>query len=635
MTKTIFASGNFEGDGTRLDVVLEQTRGASDAAAKRGNVIALVFLGNVAPDVHLPSADGKGEDSMQKIVGMARLGAQLSPETFVPPSEVVLLAGQRELAWLRLVNTDPATREITRGEDPNAAAVLARPAPACAGRACGDYNDSVAIMPQSSKPHVVSILMFLKLVALASHTMKAPGLVHGFAASLRRCGGDAASNESLRQFLANFSGSIQDGVDALLHGDELTPEGLGVLPAVRDLLASVLGYAETTAATYLRKSALVRCVKSGVAPTASKGLWLFASGVSGERLAELAPDHTPGSEAWEDAVNSGFSAFVRKFTTGVVDATMYSKYLSLGEGSCRGAPLECLSALGPVRTASGVVSQEATPFATLGRRKIADGEGPAGVVGLAAKWASVNTEAFTPSTFWAVASWCRGTQRDLLGAPAKTDRAQKLGEQLYEVGVTFASLLVTKLPEGGTLGTRGMDALDGLVGPVVGGEAGRAMRVLSFTSASFGTAFVVLLPDGFVKAALASEDVDLSRVSSGGGPVLFTSGFLALPDASEVPLVLPGLSSAELEGLRRKLGARVWALPPKRLGTKMATFAPEDHGAIAEMRTGQPLGEGFRVLRCDQCESDPLAGLRVGLRKLPGISRVTIYATRKQDTVQI
>ena len=74
-TKTVIVSGNFEGDCTRLEVVMAQSKRVADLAAARGNRVCYAILGNVVPDVHPPDADG--ESSFSRVCNMATHGITL------------------------------------------------------------------------------------------------------------------------------------------------------------------------------------------------------------------------------------------------------------------------------------------------------------------------------------------------------------------------------------------------------------------------------------------------------------------------------------------------------------------------------------------------------------------------------
>ena len=441
---------------------MRQSREIALKAAGHGNVVSYAFLGNATPDVHAADSDNAGEGSMKRIVQYARQGISLSQEIYISPDDVVLVAGQRELAWLRLVNTDADSREITRFDSAKAEEVLFRPTPFHDWEGISEmpgwvaHNESLKLMPESPTPNMLAVLMMLKLISMAQLTMHAPGIVIAFARRLQKQqAGDAVSYISLEDFLASFGGHMDEGLSKLVTGNELTPEGLGLMPAAKQVVDAILHHAETVVGTYLRKSELVHCVHNGAGAEADGKLWLTATGTDDGKLVGRLPHavnrttlHTEFRKAgkdrktWCKEYNHQFRRFVTGFTTGVVDANLYHAYISLSFMSYGHAlPAGSLQTKS-TETAQAVTAGSSAPFGTIQRRVLVDPKksdtstGRSDLVMVLEKWSNINTDAYTPSTFWSVVSWCGSTQADLDTAPLLLDRSEKMSH----TSTTSASL---------------------------------------------------------------------------------------------------------------------------------------------------------------------------------------------------
>ena len=575
---------------------------------------------------------------------------------------MVLVAGQRELAWLRLVNTDADSREITRFDSAKAEEVLFRPTPFHDWEGISEmpgwvaHNESLKLMPESPTSNVLAVLMLLKLISMAQLTMHAPGIVITFARRLQKQQvGDTVSYISLEDFLASFGGHMDEGLSRLVTGNELTPEGLGLMPAAKQVVDAILHHAETVVGTYLRKSELVHCVHNGAGTDADGKLWLTATGTDDGKLVGKLPHavhrstlHTEFRKAgkdrktWCKEYNHQFRRFVTGFTTGVVDANLYQTYISLSfmnyDHALPAGSLQTRS----TETAQAVTAGSSAPFGTIQRRVLVDPKksdtatGRSDLVMVLEKWSNINTDAYTPSTFWSVVSWCGSTQADLDTAPLLLDRSEKMSAHLYNVSVTLASLLSIRVgDDGSTIKDYGVNKLNGMLGPVVQlsnhtpGHAKQVMRLVSFTHEDLESAFVLLLPEVYVQYAVDYYNYDYRRNASASSPMIATEGFVALPDEAAVPLYLPNLSEAEISMLRSDLGTRVWALPKKRSEKTIATFTAADYSAIEAMRVSSgPLKEtvipGYTIMHTRQTDRDSIAGIQIGLTHVPGFARMTI-----------
>ena len=113
----------------------------------------------------------------------------------------------------------------------------------------------------------------------------------------------------------------------------------------------------------------------------------------------------------------------------------------------------------------------------------------------------------TPSTYWAVASWCHNTQAALRAPPHAHDLQLTEDDLQYDVMTTLATLLMHTQPGGAQPYKTQLESMRGVVGPVV--LAGRGdnepMRVTWWTLAD-APSLVVLLPEAYVRLYLADYD---------------------------------------------------------------------------------------------------------------------------------
>jgi len=662
-TKTLFVSGNFEGDTTRLSVVMEQSRPLALKAAARGNKIMYAFMGNCVPDVHRADQDDGVVDSFTRIVEMSENGIELSETQRVAADSVILLSGSRELAWLRLANPNPLSREITVFDDKNVLLVLTR------GSVVADmnrynrkapmklHNDSLAHFSGVKEPSVVSVAMLLKLISISQITMQAPGLVSAFVKKLRSDGHtDDASLASLVQFLSNCKGTIKEGMSKLIDSNnQLTPEGLGIMPAAKAVVGAVIKFAQSAATRYMRKSKLVHYV-SNTDMDSGSGLWLTPRGTDYGSMVGRMPigiesssmrvkwkEGPPDRVEWSKALNNEFGQFVDAFMKGTNEYSneLYQAFVAMSLASHSDLlPLKDLST-SPSTTCSGVTANASTPFGTLQRRILVRQIGTrkqhqSDLLCILDQWTNINTDAYTPSTYWGIATWCGGTKLDI-GHPTLTvNNSDSLKKMLRDVSVTLASLLTVRVKDK-IVKDYGVEGLDGLLGPVLLASSTaqkQSMRLVSFTHEHMDTAFVVMLPEAFVQWSLDYYNYDIKDATVPTAPMLATEGFLALPDEASVPLGFPGVSEAEIETIRSDLGPRAWALPKKRSSKLISSFTTIDYSAIkAMLKSDGPSRAlpipGYSIYHTLQNNADPFSGLRVGLTKVPGETmeaRMTIVA---------
>ena len=655
-TKTVFVTGNFEGDSTRLEVVLEQSRPLALKAAGHGNRVMYAFMGNIVPDVHTPTSTDGGVDSFTKVLELSDNGIELDGTHVVSASDIITLSGARELAWLRLANPNSETREITAFDDPNAHAVMLRKGVlsdmkgSLRNSGIRAHNNLVDRLQPFVTPNEIAVGMLLKLVAMTQLTMQAPGVVSLFARRLLKQGHhDNASLALLLEFVSELNGVVDEDISKLFGNGELTPEGLAIMPAAKAVVAEVIAFAHNAAIKYTRRSKLVHCIVSADVLDGAGGLWLSPRGTDyGSMVGKLPSgvDHNSLRVKWKEgpshrvewsrALNREFRHFVKVFMEGTNTASveMYQAYVAMAIGSSDCAlPLQDLSANASA-TCNCITSNSSTPFGTLQRRILVKKPEQAAskqsdLLKVIDQWANINTDAYTPSTYWGIATWCGGTKSDIGYPPLVVNLTERLGVHLWHVSITLASLLSARVKDGtvkdGTVKDYGIASLSGVLGPSVSlasGSQKQVMRIASFTHDKIDTAFVVLLPEAFVEWSLDYYNYDMEHAAGAGDPMIATEGFLALPDESSVPLGFPGISAAETDHIRSELGTRVWALPKKRSEKLITTFTSADYAAIKAMHSSEGPTRmlaipGYTVFHTRQNSLDPFSGLQIGLATIP------------------
>lgn len=652
-TKTVFVTGNFEGDSTRLDVVLQQSRPLAVKAAERGNRVIYAFMGNAMPGVHKPTSTDDGVDSFSRVLELCKRGIKLNDTHSVPAENIVTLSGARELAWLRLANPNSETREITASDDPNARAVMLRKGmlsdigdgPRNSGMLA--HISLVECLQPFATPDQIAVGMLLKLVSVTQFTMQAPGVVSLFAKRLmRQDRHDNASLSLLLDFVGNLNAKVEDGVSEVFGNGELTPVGIAIVPAAKAVVGEVISFAHNAALEYTRRSKLVHCVVSSDVLDGAGGLWLCPRGIDHGSMVGKLPvgvDHgtlrvkwrkegPSGRVEWSRALNQGFRHFVKQFMDGTNAAAcveMYQAYAIMAtDTSDRPLPLQGLAA-NAASTCSGITSTSSTPFGTVQRRILVKKPGQVAakqsdLLKVLDQWTNINTDAYTPSTYWGVATWCGGTKKDIASPSFTANLTDKLEVLLWHVSITLASLLSARVKDGAVKDC-GIASLSGILGPSVllsSGSQKQVMRIASFTHDKLDTAFVVLLPDAFVRWSLDYYNYDIEHASGRDDPMLATEGFLALPDESCVPLGLPGMPAVDTEHIRSELGTRVWALPKKRSEKCITTFTSADYAAIKAMCNSEGPSRmlaipGYTIFHTRQNSLDPFSGMQIGLASIP------------------
>lgn len=627
-TRTMIVSG---GLGRRdLDVMLSQSASVAKKAIARHNKLGFAFLGNFS------------RGAMQKVMELKNSGIMIGDQGRVPEQEVILIAGNKDLAWLRLINGDAHSREIVRSSDPDAAVVLRHPTPLSWSPALiaswKEHNkgvDSMSSLPANHSENVIAVMMFVKLVSMTRLTMDEPDLVEEFMQMMEKepKNGDAVSKMELRSFMESFDGLIESGMEKLVAGEELTPEGLGILPAARQIVDRILEYAQKAVASYLRSSFLVHGVKSRNAATR---LWLSSTQLSTQEAAGKLPigvdernmevlfrDHSGTMSEWEERLNSQFSTFLRQLLRGEVSTELYNAYVAVASSTKQyPLPVSGLKEDSP-ETVQAVTSHGTNPFATLQRRnlfKISKSGREGGLVGVLEQW--VNVGARSPS--WGVCTWCGGLESDLALPSPFLNLSVPPSVHIDMISVIIASMLSVDVGGGVLLKEHGHDNINGLLGPIVtprGTRKSQPMRLVHFTHQAVKTQFVALLPEAFIHTSLDYYDLNYRRKMSRGSPFLVAEGFTILYDKDVVQLQFPGVLDAELEDVIAETGKRLWKFGPD-------SNIP-DATACEAMRASVELGREVAAPSCTvfhtrQTSNDPFAGLQIGLTRVPGRPRITL-----------
>ena len=344
-------------------------------------------------------------------------------------------------------------------------------------------------------------------------------------------------------FLLSYCGNIVNGVARLMHGGGLTPEGLGLEPAVEPVIKAVLSYANGVMLLYLKSSSLVHHVANQAgAPVWITGMHIadavgkLPCGFDSSMLAVEWKDGPEGRVEWASALNKEFELFLHMLEKGTVSEDLFKAYAGLAiDDRDDPLPLRAL-AESPAETCYGFASPSARPFGTVKRRvlvKEAVDSHQSDLLNVTDQWVNINTAPYAPSTYWGVLTWCGSTKADIESRPVVTSVERELDQLLLGVSVTLASM-VTARTRGGSVKDYGVHNLSGVLGPVVCDAQRHHMRVAAFSHRSVDVSFVALLPEEFVQFSFDYYNYDLE--SADGAPMLATEGFLVLPDEKHNPI---------------------------------------------------------------------------------------------------
>jgi hypothetical protein len=669
-TKTVFVSGNFEGDGKAMDVVMAKSAAVASSAVQRNDKVIYAFTGGMVPDIHAVVVNDDTCDPLVRATRAHRNGIDLPDGLRVPPDNVMLLSGTRELAWLRIASQNPETAEIMSGyvqEAKEAIATLRRPTP-LHGSPCLSqfpyllaYNKSLGLFSTTLEDSAIPVAMMLKLLAMTRITMDAPSIVPNFINGLKTNKAvDGASVAALCEFIASSDGSIEDGILRLIDGNELTPEGLGVLPAAVSLVSSVVEYARGPVSAYLRSSKLLDFVLSGQHGSileGTSGVWITSTSASYGRMRGLLPcgidpatmeprlsgvPCSMSSSDWVLAINDTFHTFLVEYERGAGDMSFYDLLFALSVHSqTHSMPLNALNNnyRTPTRTCYGVAYAESMPFACLQKRimvKRTRTPHEPDLVGVLDQWANLNTSGHNSSVCWGVFTWSLDTARDLASPPSNPPltivESETYATHLHDVSVLLATMLMVRVG-GKTLRDRGMCGLNGIVGPPVVTLSKQTMRVIMFKHEEDDCTFVALLPEAFVSVSLDYYAYDMEAFKNRSAPMIAVEGIVALPDDAEV--AMGNFMDAESDTIRQTSGLRLWRICTRTAQVENYTRRSLgcerlDHYATQSMlRSIDPhtemCGLGNTIYHTRHTDIDPFAGLPVGLVPVPGMgSRMTI-----------
>jgi hypothetical protein len=667
-TKTVIVAGNFDGDTTRLNVVIEQSAIIANKAKGHNNHVKYVFLGNMVPDIHYSTNERSDDDSLMRAMDM-KVNGLSNGSLSIPKEDVHLLSGARELGWLRIANQDPGSRELISAAEDSATDVLMRPSPFSESPAqtgplwASWHNHDVSVQKVFSvfRPNMnedkLRVLMFAKLSSIATLTMRAPGLVHVFLQRMidNPAGRDDVTMRSLKDFLQTHDGSIEHAVAELFTRDaDINIVGHSMAPACGYVVEDVIAYATSNVLPYMKSSSLVESVHNGYHVMEDGALWFMATGTSegtavskiptGVNDSTLEVVYKEGSKNrvdWKTQFNSAFSSFLYDFERGEMTESTFSMYKAYVAMSVYGGTTASKSHIplmglrsNPEASVRGVVANESSAFATIARRILVDPDrlhdSQSDVIGVLEEWSNINTDAFTPSTYFAVCSFCGQTQWDLMkmSTHPHIDLSEGLCKHLYAVSMTLAALLSSHV--GDTMVSDfGIERLNGQLGPVVPPSHGskQPLRAIFFSHEHVDTAFVAFVPEALIQYSLDYYMVDYGSHEYVRGAMLAVTGFLALPNDAAVPVAFDGLEQNTQEQLNRELAGRLWALKRKRSNGLLEPFNSDDYTATREMLSATEAytnTSGHTIIRTTQTDKDPLCGLNIGVRPLPGISRVTI-----------
>ena len=277
----------------------------------------------------------------------------------------------------------------------------------------------------------------------------------------------------------------------------------------------------------------------------------------------------------------------------------------------------------------GVFSGTSHPFCTMDRCIEVDGTNfgaQSDLVDVRHSFFNINTDVYTPSTFWSVATWCYSTKTYLSKRDAPLDLSQSMTSHLHTFGVTMASLLRARVgDERG--GECPLEDVLGIIGPMVDSGEGQTMRIVSFTrhhaQEHTDYTFVVLIPEAFVRLIFSDLNYDMDDVRT-GGPFLFGEGVVVLPEEYEVKL-----DGNCTTGSSDSVGLRMWELPTRLACTSVFPFTPRKSSVMDDIISYKDLPSfrqtsEYTMLHTRFTDRDSLCGLHVRLAALNEMNRVTL-----------
>jgi hypothetical protein len=673
--KTVLVSTDL--DSEQIRVFLARTAPLAQKALANNNQLHYAFLGGFFPYDRPDPLDAGAT-----VLRYAQGGIASPP---VPAQNVHMLLGPRELGMLRMVDRGGNGEVSWSDPEPGAAwswssvvateDALKRPPPLTGVAEWADYERGLRAAfsgwdvglrrgeAVDWARRVLSLAMLLKLEALAAMTLGAgwrsdacPGLLRNILRrSVRkdalapyadseemRCppAGDWLERQAERCFLRDEAGLVQ-----------VAPAAAALADFAEACLGTLFKSLHRTVGPVLAEGDLVRLLAPPEGEDAEDGLWLMHGGTNDGRVVGRLPRRGRVDEngvpvveweearappadraAWAAEINAAWKGFARQFAAGSslpqLTAWIAMALASSGEGplqSAKPVPLAGLDTESGLPTV-GAVAQPAAPFGSLQRTlRVAT---PSLSKLTTRWWTRTSTTGFGSSTFWAAFSWCAKTQHAMEPPPARLDRSVRLLDWQYDV-----SLTLTALVQNGWASSYG--ALRGGLGPVLraGRDEAELLRTVWWVAPD-GSAppVLTLLPEAYVRHALADYYADTLPGPAGLACAGATSGFLELPAAAEIPIKAPGLTAAEQQDLVLSMGPRVWRLqrwtPSSEQAFREMAAAPAEHNplvqqldeAARQLRPGDRIGSDAsrRVYFASTHASDPLSGLIVRWAFAPG-----------------
>jgi len=436
-----------------------------------------------------------------------------------------LIAGGRELAWLRLANTSES-REIDLISDDDGnhgnhetqmkTQMKTLLEPTIFSDSVKNFalfnlpswqthNQSLKMLESrldySCTRDALSVLMFLKLLSVTKMTMNAPGLVRAFAAK------DTKVYDFINRIIEVTDSVIETGVTQLFVGEPsfvLNDTGVILAPAAKEVVSSVLKYATSVYKEYMKKAKIIHHIaENDNIPnddgSGNGGLWLTSRGTNGGEMVGKMPisaggdngkiviawkgddNHSPTNVQWAIDLNTMFTAFFSSFQNGNVNKKLYEVFVAMSfDAREQELPLALLRSKGDANSScQGVVAHASAPFGTIQRcievKKNKITPQKPDIVRILESWCNVNTSSYTPSTYWSVATWCSATAGELKVTPNVSNDATQPSAFVRNINSALRAILSYKI-DSFTVGEilqrenndgSPSDMISGIVGPVV------------------------------------------------------------------------------------------------------------------------------------------------------------------------
>lgn len=626
--KTVFAVPGCGGNRAHMRYVVQRTIEVAVEAKGQGNQVSFVFMGDVVSGKHLLAVEDEGKDSLMEAIKIARSGIEYANRVLTSDTDITLVVGPRELAWIRLINESESTREITNysahSNVDQALKILLRRTPlhgvrngAMYPEAWARHDESLRNFEKAKTEDVIAVAMLLKLVSMSKLTMNAPFLVHTIAQQ------DAANCELLA-FLNDHDGTIEGGIQQLFavsgNGElSLTSKGTSLVYQCITVVQKVLIYGKDYVSEYLTGGKIIHYIEG-------QSLLWFSCIATNDK--QPPPNGTEEKEQdikqWAYVRNEEFKDLVKNLRTGngTYDYELFKHYIEMSAAKHPSPlPFDKLLPTSAKDSCSVVCAYASRPFGTIFRQMLLTREGdlirPLSVV------ADIMTPANMPSVYYSVATWCSYTKSRLQRSALPFDRTCSLQKQLHSVSAALWTMLCSPIDNNSRLLDYGIEELNGILGPVVNvnaldgaNECSRPMRLMYWFHKEI--TYVVLLEEVTVTHLCSAANYPMQHYTA-REPYISIEGILLLPDSAELPI--GGSTNGEFVDKR---GARVWAIRNDAVEMTSSSLHA-NHIPLAAV-SGAKLDNvpGHTVFTTQQDALDPLSGLHVGIVSMPGHSHVTI-----------